>query len=50
MKSKTYFTALIKEPDDGWFYGQIEEVSEAMSQSKNISRAKSRLYEAKRVP
>lgn len=26
MKSKTYFTALIKETDDGWFYGQIEEV------------------------
>jgi predicted RNase H-like HicB family nuclease len=36
MKTKNCFNALIKETDDGWFFGQIEEVPEAMSQGKTI--------------
>jgi predicted RNase H-like HicB family nuclease len=36
MKTKNCFTALIKETDDGWFFGQIEEIPEAMSQGKTI--------------
>ena len=46
MKAKTYFTALIKETDDGWFYGQIEEVPEAMSQGKSIDELMDNLSDA----
>ncbi|MCX6227419.1 MAG: type II toxin-antitoxin system HicB family antitoxin [Bacteroidia bacterium] len=36
MKANTCFNALIKETEDGCFFGQIEEVPEAMSQGKTI--------------
>jgi predicted RNase H-like HicB family nuclease/ribosome-binding protein aMBF1 (putative translation factor) len=41
-----YFTALIKETEDGWFYGQIEEVPEAMSQGKSIDELVENLSDA----
>ncbi len=46
MHNKTCFTALIKEADDGWFYGQIEEVPEAMSQGKTIDELMENLSDA----
>ncbi len=46
MKQKATFTALIKETDDGWFYGQVEEVPEAMSQGKSIDELMENLSDA----
>jgi len=46
MKQKAPFTALIKETDDGWFYGQVEEVPEAMSQGKSIDELMENLSDA----
>jgi predicted RNase H-like HicB family nuclease len=46
MKSNTCFNALIKETDDGWFFGQIEEVPEAMSQGKTIEELLKNLEDA----
>ena len=46
MDPNTYFTALIKETDDGWFFGQIEEVPEAMSQGKTIDELQANLRDA----
>ena len=46
MKEKASFTALIKETSDGWFYGQIEEVPEAMSQGKTIEELTENLSDA----
>ncbi len=46
MKSNTCFNALIKETDDGWFFGQIEEVPEAMSQGKTIEELIKNLEDA----
>ncbi len=46
MEPKATFTALIKETDDGWFYGQVEEVPEAMSQGKSIDELIENLSDA----
>ncbi len=46
MKTKTCFTALIRETNDGWFYGQIEEVPEAMSQGKSMDELMDNLSDA----
>jgi predicted RNase H-like HicB family nuclease len=46
MKAKSCFNALIKETDDGWFFGQIEEVPEAMSQGKTIDELMENLENA----
>jgi predicted RNase H-like HicB family nuclease len=46
MKTTTCFNALIKETDDGWFFGQIEEVPEAMSQGKTIEELIENLSDA----
>lgn len=46
MKTTTCFNAIIKETDDGWFYGQIEEVPEAMSQGKTIDELLENLADA----
>ena len=46
MKEKASFTALIKETTDDWFYGQIEEVPEAMSQGKTIEELTENLSDA----
>ncbi len=46
MKNKNCFVALIKETDDGWFFGQIEEVPEAMSQGKTIDELMVNLEDA----
>jgi len=46
MKEKASFTALIKETSDGWFYGQIEEVPEAMSHGKTIDELTENLSDA----
>ena len=46
MKHKACFTALIKETADGWFYGQIEEVPEAMSQGKTMDELMENLSDA----
>ena len=46
MKTTTCFNALIKETDDGWFFGQIEEVPEAMSQGITIEELIENLSDA----
>jgi predicted RNase H-like HicB family nuclease len=46
MKPNTCFNALIKETDDGWFLGQVEEVPEAMSQGKTIEELMENLEDA----
>ena len=46
MKTNTCFNALIKKTDDGWFFGQIEEVPEAMSQGKTIEELIENLSDA----
>ncbi|MFA6402014.1 MAG: type II toxin-antitoxin system HicB family antitoxin [Salinivirgaceae bacterium] len=46
MKKSSCFNALIKETEDGWFFGQIEEVPEAMSQGKTIDELLENLNDA----
>jgi len=46
MEAKVLFTAIIKETPDGWFYGQIEEMPEAMSQGKSINELMDNLADA----
>jgi predicted RNase H-like HicB family nuclease len=46
MKKQNCFNALIKETEDGWFFGQIEEVPEAMSQGKTIDELLENLTDA----
>lgn len=46
MKKSAFFNALIKETEDGWFFGQIEEVPEAMSQGKTIDELLETLTDA----
>jgi len=46
MKTENCFTAIIKETNDGWFIGQIEEVPEAMSQGKTLEELIENLSDA----
>jgi predicted RNase H-like HicB family nuclease len=46
MKRNFAFTALISKTDDGWYYGRIEEVPEAMSQGRTVDELKENLQDA----
>ena len=46
MKRDFVFTALITKTDDGWYFGQVEEMPEAMSQGKDIDELMENLSDA----
>lgn len=46
MKRNFAFTALISKTDDGWYFGRIEEVPEAMSQARSLEELKENLQDA----
>jgi predicted RNase H-like HicB family nuclease len=46
MKKNFAFTALICQTDDGWYYGRIKEVPEAMSQGHSLYELKDNLQHA----
>lgn len=46
MKRDFVFTALITKTDDDWYYGQVEEMPEAMSQGKDVDELIENLADA----
>jgi predicted RNase H-like HicB family nuclease len=46
MKRNFSFTALISKTSDGWYYGRIEEVPEAMSQGRSLEELEDNLQDA----
>ncbi len=46
MKKSFAFTAIIRKTPDGWYYGRIEEVPEAMSQGKTLEELQENLQDA----